>query len=331
MSRPDARVTVVVRTADEPALLRRSLADVARQTLLAWHLVVVVRGHDADAVHALVDDLDPAVAERVTVVTLDPAAGPGAATNAALDASAREFVALHDHDTWDPRFLERTVAHLDAHPAHAAVVTAADVVDEEVHGTDVVVSEPAALHPDGVTLTVTDLLLENRFVPAQLVYRRSVHDDLGPFREGASEARGWEFHLRLASAFAIGRIEEVLACWHRRSDPSERDHDDLLARDDALGAHIAAHGPGDLLYLTRFLRDEFDRLHEANAALGERVEALRDELDRLHARLDGGTDHYNEWLGHLQRRLDDIETTTREVSVGAMVRRRIDKVDPRKR
>lgn len=303
MSQSRARVAIVMRTKDRPLLLRRALADVARQTFMDWHLVVVNDVGAREPVDALVAGLDADVAARVEVLHREASQGMESASNAGIAASNSEFCCIHDDDdTWDPRFLERTVAHLDAHPGEAAVVARAQVVNEEVRGEQVVETGREDFWPELVAISLSDLLRTNRFVPIQVLYRRSVHESVGMFREDLPVVGDWDFHLRLAQAFRIGLIDDVLAFWHHRrahdagalanSVLAEEHHQraDLLVRDEALKAHVAEHGMGDLLYLTRYLQGEFDHLHRR--------------------------------LNHLENRLDELEAVSREVGFTSTLRRK---------
>lgn len=298
MSPQRSRVAVVMRTKDRPVLLRRALADVAAQTFEDWRLVVVNDVGDPAPVDALVAQLDAGVRERVEVLHRTSSTGMESASNAGLAASDSEFVVVHDDDdTWEPTFLERTVAHLDAHPEEAGVVTRVEIVEERIDGDDVVELGRREFWNHLSAISLSDLLRTNRFVPIQLLYRRSVHDEVGPFDEQLRVVGDWDFHLRLAARHRIGLIDEVLAFWHQRPDQegalgnsviaAEREHDaaDLRLRDDALRAHVAEHGMGDLLYLTRYLQGEFDHLHHR--------------------------------ITHVERRLDDVERAAREAQEAA--------------
>ena len=49
-----------------------------------------------------------------------------------------------------------------------------------------------------------------------LLYRRAVHDRLGPYREDLPVMGDWEFGIRLVTAYDIGVIAKPLANYHRR-------------------------------------------------------------------------------------------------------------------
>ncbi len=77
-------------------------------------------------IHPSVPDGGGAIAARYPdprfAVFSQPNAGPGAARNTGIRHARGELVAVLDaDDTWDPEYLESSVALLDAHPAAAAV------------------------------------------------------------------------------------------------------------------------------------------------------------------------------------------------------------------
>lgn len=312
-----------MRTKDRPVLLRRAMADVAAQEFADWQLIIVNDGGAPEPVEALMADLDADMAARINVLHHPESLGMEAASNAGVEASSSEFVCVHDDDdTWDRRFLSATVGHLEAHPDDAAVVTRAEIVVEEFHGSHVVETGRTALWPDLVAISLSDLIRTNRFVPIQVLYRRDVHDVIGPFRDDLPVVGDWEFHLRLAQAFTIGLLDDVLAFWHQRpsavgtqANSIAADHRhraaDLRVRDALLREHVAANGMGDLLYLTRYLQGEFDHLHHRLNDLNQRFDAIDDRIEAVNQRLE-----------HTERRLEQVEAVARDSGLTGTLRRK---------
>ncbi|MBK8461920.1 MAG: glycosyltransferase family 2 protein [Nigerium sp.] len=324
-----SRVAIVVRTKDRPLLLRRALADVAAQEFGDWRLVIVNDGGDPAGVEELLADLDAELRERIAVLHHAEPLGMEAASNAGLAATSGEYVCIHDDDdTWEPTFLATTVAHLDAHPEDAAVVTRTEIVYEEIHGSHVVETGRGPFWNELPAISLSDLLRTNRFVPIQLLYRRSVHDELGPYRADLPVVGDWEFNLRLARAHTIGLIDEVLAYWHQRpqargsmrnsvaADQAQAAAD-LRIRDQLLKEHVAAHGMGDLLYLTRYLQGEFDHLHRRLTELDARLGELEGRLDDT-----AGSDALTGRLDLLGDQLLDVEHAVGESGVIGFARRK---------
>ncbi|MDO5533038.1 MAG: glycosyltransferase family 2 protein [Propionibacteriaceae bacterium] len=283
-----ARVSIVMRTKDRPVLLARALADVAAQTFTAWELIVVNDVGAPAPVDAAVAALEASVRERVRVLHRTESVGMESASNAGLAVASGEYACIHDDDdTWAPEFLERTVAHLDAHPDDVGVVVRTQIVRERVDGDRITETGRDEFWPELPAISLSDLLRTNRFVPIQLLYRRAVHDTIGPFNEGLRVVGDWDFHLRLLRRHTVGLIDETLAFWHHREAADgalansvaaldEHARADLLLRDEQLKDAVAERGLGELLYLTRYLQGQFDHLHQ-------RLNHIEHRLDEIEA------------------------------------------------
>jgi glycosyltransferase involved in cell wall biosynthesis len=269
--------------------------------------------------------------------------GMEAASNQGVGAVEAEFVAVHDDDdTWHPAFLERTVAHLRA-TDDVAVAVRTEIVRERIDGDAVVEVGREVFEPDVHSFTLFELLRANRVVPISLLYRLSLHEEIGPFREDLPVVGDWEFNLRLAqsgrpSGFLDG---EPLAFWHHRERAEgaeansvldradeHRDHD-LEVRDAALRDYVRQHGAGGLLYVTKYFQREIDLLHDhverVQARLVELQTRLDDEQPRLQESLTAQRDtsaRIDQTLGQLVERLDRLEAAVSDASLVRLLRRR---------
>lgn len=290
-------VAVIMRTRDRPALLSRAIASVCAESFSDWHLIVVNDGGEAAAVGEVIRAYGAELAGRVTLIDNDRPRGRAAALNQGIKASSSTYVAIHDDDdTWHPEYLARTAAHLDA-TADAAVAVRTEIVSERVDGTEVTELDREVFCRDVRAFTLSDMLLHNRTVPISVLYRRAVHAEIGWYREDLPLVEDWELWLRLALAeHALGFIDgEPLAFWHQRRDAegelansviaAHSDHRrlDQLVRDEALRSYAREHGLGELLYLTRFVRDENDRLRDVQRETNRLLREQGRRLDRLDA------------------------------------------------
>lgn len=286
-----ARVGIVVRTKNRPWFLSRALADIAAQSSPSWRAIVVDDGGAPGIVDRIVSGLDDAVSARVTVVRHETARGRSAAANAGIAALDTEFIVLHDDDDlWHADFLARAVEWLDAHPGDAGVVVQTEIVYERegASGYAEVGREP--MWPGMTEITYFDMLRINRSVPISLLYRRTVHDDIGGYRDDLDVVEDWEFNMRLTLRHHVGfREGEVLAFWMQRDGVAgdagnsvmamrgAHDRFDKRVRDEALRAWVAQNGPGLPLYLTRLVEDEVARQLDLRRTLGQRLAgAVRD-------------------------------------------------------
>lgn len=261
-------VGIVLRTKDRPYFLARALRSIASQTYADWRVVVVNDGGDPASVAELVAALPEA--DRVTVLDQTTSLGRAGAANAgvraAVEAGAAYLVLHDDDDSWAPTFLERAVAHLDAHPLAPGVVSRIEIVWEEPSGEGFVETGREPFQPHLHDPLLGDTLLFNRFVPIGFLYRREVHDEIGPYDESLPVVEDWAFNLKVLAKWALDYVgEEPLAFWHQRPGVSgaagnsvisvgaEHDKYDALARDAALRSYVGEHGLGLVLYLTKFI------------------------------------------------------------------------------
>lgn len=300
-------VGVVVRTANRPDFLRRALADISRQTLTDASVVVVNDGGAPELVREVV--AASAIADRTDVVDTVAPGGRCAAANTGIAHLTSQYVVLHDDDDlWDPNFLERTAAHLDAHPEHVGVGVATEIVYEEFRAGEWVEVSRIPFWGDLEELRLIDMLDKNRAVPISLLYRRALHDDVGPYDERLGAVEDWEFYLRALSRYAFGFIGGApLAFWTQRPGVhgaagnsmftlgDQHSHDDLEVRDRELRAWVSREGLGMPLYIAemeRRLREEmrrgFDRQLEAMRAEIDAHQPVLSRLRKLRRRLRPG-------------------------------------------
>lgn len=303
-----SRVSVIVRTKNRPEFLARALADIAGQTFGDVVVLVVNDGGDSTVAAQIVS------AAGVDVRLIDTAAPGGrcvAANTGVAAADGSEFVVLHDDDDlWDPRFLERTVAWLDAHPEDVGVAVATAIAYEQrIDGAWVETSRVPFW--EGMTrVSLTDMLDRNRVVPISLLYRRRVHDEVGGYDERLGTVEDWEFLLRVLGRHSVGFIPgEPLAIWTQRPSATgvasnsmfalENRHaeDDALVRDRELAAWTSANGVGLPLYLAGMERRlvnhvdaSADRLREQIRADIDSHQPIASRLRRLRRRLGGRGD-----------------------------------------
>lgn len=290
MAEVPARVGIVVRTKNRPWFLSRALTDISGQSYDLWSICIVNDGGDAREVDSLIAGVAPLVRDRVSVIHNPRTRGRAAAANTGITALETEFVVLHDDDDlWHPRFLQETVEWLDAHQRDSGVVVRTDIVYEKRQASGYVEVGREPMWPGLSEIRYSDLLRINRAVPISHLYRRSLHDDIGGYREDLDVVEDWEFNLRATLHHHIGFIDgEPLAFWMQRAGVSgdqgnsvvallgEHSRFDALVRDEALRAWVADNGPGLPLFLTRYIQDEVARQLDLRRTLGQRLaEAVR--------------------------------------------------------
>lgn len=275
-----ATVGIVVRTKDRPHFLARALRSIIAQTYDDWQAFVVNDGGDPAAVAGVIGDLLEADRARVTVIDHPQSLGRWPSANAGVRAateSGAAYLVLHDDDdSWAPTFLERAAAHLDAHPLAPGVVSRIEIVWEEGSAAQGYVETGRELFQGHLhDPLLGDTLLFNRFVPIGFLYRRELHDEIGPYDESLSVVGDWAFNLKVLAKWSLEYVgDEPLAFWHQRprstgidgnsviSSGAEHEKYDALVRDAALRSYAGEHGLGLVLYLTKFIDRRFVEVEE---------------------------------------------------------------------
>ncbi|GAA2171706.1 hypothetical protein GCM10009846_06550 [Agrococcus versicolor] len=289
-----ARASVIVRTRNRPLLLERALASIAGQTMRDLQVVVVNDGGDPAPVEALLDGVrdrlgDLRVAHHETSVGRPRAMLAGMAL-----ADAPAFVFHDDDDSWEPEFLERTLAHLDAHPEEVGVASRCTVVWEEVVD-GVVVELRREILSDGMTrVGFIATLSRNATPPICLVLRRSAYDEAGGYDPTLTALADWELLLRVLRIGPIGLVESApLANWHRRSGQQGDAGNSVHAEEHV---HERFNETIRDAYLRRSLDDD--------ARLGNAL-FVTAQHDRTRAELAGVQEHLSQLAAHLERRFDE--------------------------
>ena len=110
-SRREPKVSVVLNYHDRPLYLDEAIDSVLDQTLEDWELVIVDGGSEPPAQLSERANADP----RVRLIRLDEDPGYQAATMIGWAQARGQYLTnLHDDNTFEPEFLERLVAPLDA-------------------------------------------------------------------------------------------------------------------------------------------------------------------------------------------------------------------------
>ena len=311
---PDARVAIVLRTRNRPLLLARALDSILAQTYQDYVAVVVNDTGDRGPVEEAVARVADLARGRIHIVHNTVSRGREAAMNTGTQASSSTFVTIHDDDdTWAPRFLERTVEHLER-TGQLAVATRTEVIFERIDGDVIITEGRELLATDKTQVALLDTIVRNYTPPISMLYRRDVLQSTGEYDESLPVLADWDFTLKLLRLGEVGFIDgEPLAFWHHRpaAQGAEKnsvhtgdDHArwDAIIRDRYLRADLAKHdGLGYLLFVSELLdRDRkvaqnrgdhiagaVHEVHNSVAGLRELHSALADAVQHLYTSQDG--------------------------------------------
>lgn len=181
----------------------RALESVLAQTHPVDEVIVVDDG-STDGTGEL---LRARYGDRIRYVA-QPNAGVSAARNHGLSLARGRYLALLDSDDeWLPDKTERQLDWLRRHPDHGMALC--DVEQVDLQGRHLqTLRRRATLPEDGRILRW--VLLNPELIPASLLMRREVYEDVGGFDESLRTAEDLDFHLRVAQRWPIGLIETPL-------------------------------------------------------------------------------------------------------------------------
>ncbi len=183
--------------------LKAAINSVRRQTYPNWQLCIA---DDGSCRQETLNYLRELQEERIQIVFLNTSRGIAVASNAALDLAKGEFVGFLDHDDELTPYALQEVAQTIAE-----------------YKADLIYSDEEYIKPDGRRYSVhfkpdysPDLLLSINYICHLTVYRRSLLQKIGGFREGYDGAQDHEMLLRfLEQTDRIVHIPKVLYRWRR--------------------------------------------------------------------------------------------------------------------
>jgi GT2 family glycosyltransferase len=202
-------ISVVMPVYETPErVLREAIDSVRYQLYPDWELCIADDASKAPHIDGL---LRQAAAEdsRIKWIRREQNGHISAASNSALALATGEFVALMDHDDLLPQHaLYEVVVALNKDPALDIIYSDEDQVDEKGRRS----------RPYFKTDWNIDLLLGHNMISHLGVYRRTLLERVGGFREGFEGSQDYDVALRCADATVPARIchiPTVLYHWRR--------------------------------------------------------------------------------------------------------------------
>lgn len=212
--RNTVRVSILTRTKNRPALLRRALASVRAQSFTGWEHVIINDGGDPAALEALLArEHHPA-----RVVHHAASLGMEAASTAGLAAArGTSIIFLDDDDTWAPGCLERLVAARSAAApdARAALCHSVEVL-ERLQGDIAQPESQRVWNGELQAVSLAALSVRNLFTNNAFLVDRDAVEALGGFDTGFPVYGDWDFNLRFFGRYDAAIVPEALALYHRR-------------------------------------------------------------------------------------------------------------------
>ena len=221
------KVAIITRTKNRPLLLRRAMESVLQQSFSDWiHIIINDGGHPALCAMAAVE-FRHRYKGRLVLINHDRSAGMQCASNSAIEGSTSDYVVLHDDDdSWDKRFLARTVEFLESQDgmAYGGVVTHTVQINEIVTSEGWVETSRNDYNCDLKDISLFRMMGGNLFPPISFLYRRQVHDRVGYYDQAHDVLGDWDFNLRMLQKFEIAVLPQKLAFYHWRPKLEESEY-----------------------------------------------------------------------------------------------------------
>jgi GT2 family glycosyltransferase len=222
-----------------PLYLRAAIESVRAQLYPYWELCVADDASQSPMVRSVLEDYR-ALDRRIKVCYRSTNGHISVATNTALELADGRFVALLDHDDLLPEHaLFEVATAIAAHPELDLIYSDEDKID----------GAGRRFAPYFKSDWNPDLLLSQNMFNHLGVYRRSVVEEVGGFREGYEGSQDYDLVLRVSTLTTperIRHIPHILYHWRAAGgsvalNPDEKDYAVTHAR-RALADHLQERG-----------------------------------------------------------------------------------------
>lgn len=216
-STPDASdtvplVSVIIPTRNRAALLREAIESALAVRREGFELEVIVVDDGSS-------DSTPELARSYAVTYLRrEGIGASAARNAGMRAATGDFIAfLDDDDLWAPTNIAPQLRAFAEHPEYGAVLARVQLTDaDRVPYGELV---PPTSKPSG---WIFDDLLTYWPQLGCVVVRASVARAVGGFDPSLISEEDWDWLLRIARRYPVGRIDDIAVLFRQRGNADER-------------------------------------------------------------------------------------------------------------
>jgi glycosyltransferase involved in cell wall biosynthesis len=192
-------------------MVRQAVGSVLSQTRAVSEIIVVDDGSTDDTCDALQGEFGG----RVRYVRKENG-GVSSARNLGLSLARGRYLALLDSDDrWLPGKHARQMEWLESHEDFGMVLCDVRRSGPAMPVPDIF-RRRTQLPQDGFALA--SILLQPALAPSSVLMRREVYADIGGFDESLVTAEDIDYHLRIASRWKIGVVEELLVDYRVADD-----------------------------------------------------------------------------------------------------------------
>ncbi|MBE0410252.1 MAG: glycosyltransferase [Anaerolineales bacterium] len=194
-------VSVVMCVYNEEHYIRDAIDSILSQTYDDFELIVV----DDASTDGTPEILRSFVDERIIIFRNEKNSGPYRSANKGISLAQGEFIARHDADDIShPKRFEKQVNHLIKNNSIGMVSSDFQYIDKSGHIIDSV-SLPASNH------TLQERLTRgNIFAQGSVIFRRSVFDQVGGYRDYFPVSQDYDLWLRMSEVSELANIDAPL-------------------------------------------------------------------------------------------------------------------------
>jgi glycosyltransferase involved in cell wall biosynthesis len=198
------KVSVIIPTYNNAALLHETLDGVRRQTFKNFETIVVDDG-STDETAEVVKRYDPS-AHYIRQANQ----GPAASRNTGVRVARGEFIAFCDHDDiWNERHLEALLGCFADHPSAAMVFDNTEYFGLGINVAETHVGEKVVRSMTGKEVPIKRLWQCWVASMSVVMVRKSAFDELGGLHPGILGLDDLHFYLRLAVRFQVRYVDYV--------------------------------------------------------------------------------------------------------------------------
>ena len=249
------KVSIIIRTSTRYIFFDRAIKDILNQTYINWKIIVVNDNGDFDKIKDIIDKNNVSM-EKYIIINNDGEHGLHKAINLGARAVDTEYVVVHDDDdTWDKRFLEKTVGYLESNNNVMGVITHSNKIYEKVVHDTIKIQKIKPFNTElKDIISIYDMIKNNLYSPISFIYRSSIYKEIGYFDESLEVLEDWEFNIRFLMKYDIYIIEEILANYHIRSNNDIQD-----SFKNTITSKKKKHLKYDTMIRNRYLREDLNK------------------------------------------------------------------------
>lgn len=196
------KVSVVMAVYNGLPYLNKAVESILNQTFSDFEFIIVNDASTDETLSVLQTYADP----RIRIIDLPKNEGQTRSLNHGLQAAKGEYIARQDADDLSkPERLAEQVKFLDSHPDHLLLSTSVDMIDDNnrVKYVDVRPTQDAEIR------TYIEEF-GNPFCHGAAMFRRSVLEKVGLYREGFRTSQDYDYWLRMAEHGKVANLAPAL-------------------------------------------------------------------------------------------------------------------------